>query len=141
MTSPSCPVISSRPLPFIRDVSMNKMSPPTGVHARPVATPGAARALGHLAEELRPPRYFATSTPRRSTVDRRLVVWRATSRATRVRPGDLPGELPHARLAGVVLAMVPSASSVKSSTFGDRVLLALLGHQVLLRDGSFSGGV
>ena len=40
ITSPSWPVIVSLPEPFIAVASMNRTSPPTGVHARPVATPG-----------------------------------------------------------------------------------------------------
>ena len=42
ITSPSWPVSTSCPLPFILVASMNRMSPPTGVQARPVATPGSA---------------------------------------------------------------------------------------------------
>jgi hypothetical protein len=41
MTSPSWPVIVSLPVPGIAPTSMKSTSPPTGVHARPVATPGA----------------------------------------------------------------------------------------------------
>ena len=40
ITSPSCPVRMSLPLPLIRLDSMNRMSPPAGVQASPVATPG-----------------------------------------------------------------------------------------------------
>ena len=40
MTSPSWPVRISLPLPGMRVASMNRMSPPTGVQASPVATPG-----------------------------------------------------------------------------------------------------
>src|SRR6266576_4281331 len=39
ITSPSWPVSVIWPLPGIRIASMNMMSPPTGVHASPVATP------------------------------------------------------------------------------------------------------
>ncbi len=42
ITSPSLPVIVIRPDPRERLASINKMSPPTGVHARPVATPGTS---------------------------------------------------------------------------------------------------
>src|SRR6202521_5998299 len=41
MTSPSCPVRVSEPVPAIREASMNSTSPPAGVHARPMATPGS----------------------------------------------------------------------------------------------------
>jgi hypothetical protein len=40
ITSPSWPVRMSLPEPGMRVASMNSMSPPTGVQARPVATPG-----------------------------------------------------------------------------------------------------
>ena len=40
ITSPSWPVRMSLPGPGMRVASMNRMSPPTGVQARPVATPG-----------------------------------------------------------------------------------------------------
>ena len=54
MTSPSWPVSVSEPVPAIRDASMNSTSPPAGVQARPMATPGSFGALLHLlVEELR----------------------------------------------------------------------------------------
>ena len=40
MTSPNCPVRMSLPLPGTRVASIKRMSPPTGVQASPVATPG-----------------------------------------------------------------------------------------------------
>ena len=40
MTSPSWPVRIRLPLPVIADASMNRMSPPVGIQASPVATPG-----------------------------------------------------------------------------------------------------
>ena len=40
ITSPSWPVRISSPRPGMRVASMNRISPPTGVHASPVATPG-----------------------------------------------------------------------------------------------------
>src|SRR3712207_2484157 len=42
ITSPTWPVMVSRPLPGIALASTNSTSPPTGVHARPVATPASA---------------------------------------------------------------------------------------------------
>ena len=41
ITSPSWPVTVRRPLPGMAVASMKRMSPPTGVQARPVATPGS----------------------------------------------------------------------------------------------------
>ncbi len=43
ITSPSWPVSVSFPVPGIAVVSMKRMSPPTGVYARPVDTPTDAR--------------------------------------------------------------------------------------------------
>ena len=40
ITSPSLPVSISPPLPFMLEVSMNRIWPPTGVQASPVANPG-----------------------------------------------------------------------------------------------------
>src|SRR6267378_2258868 len=40
ITSPRCPVVVNCFPPRIRLASMNTMSPPTGVHTRPTATPG-----------------------------------------------------------------------------------------------------
>ncbi len=40
ITSPSWPVRVSFPLPGMNVPSMKRMSPPTGVQARPVTTPG-----------------------------------------------------------------------------------------------------
>ena len=51
MTSPSWPVRISLPLPGTRAASTNRMSPPVGVQASPVATPGTRRAHRHLALE------------------------------------------------------------------------------------------
>ena len=59
MTSPSWPVTVSLPLPGIAAASMNSTSPPTGVHARPVATPGLPRAPARLGLEARAPEQLA----------------------------------------------------------------------------------
>ena len=40
ITSPTCPVMMKRPPPRVRLHSMKRISPPTGVHARAMATPG-----------------------------------------------------------------------------------------------------
>ena len=61
ITSPSWPVIVSWLAPAIRDASMKSTSPPTGVHARPIATPGSLRAVLHLLVEM-PRRAEAVST-------------------------------------------------------------------------------
>ena len=46
ITSPSCPVTVSLPLPGIAVASTKSTSPPTGVQARPVATPGLRACAG-----------------------------------------------------------------------------------------------
>jgi hypothetical protein len=45
MTSPSLPVVRTLPVPGITHASTNRTSPPLGVHASPVDTPGR-RGLG-----------------------------------------------------------------------------------------------
>ena len=59
ITSPSWPVIVSLPLPGIAVASMNRTSPPTGVQARPVATPGTSRPAPRLGEEPAPAEQLA----------------------------------------------------------------------------------
>ena len=53
ITSPSWPVRISLPLPGMRAASMNRMSPPTGVQASPVATPGMPLRIATSASNLR----------------------------------------------------------------------------------------
>ena len=52
MTSPSWPVSVSWLPPAMRDASTKSTSPPTGVQARPIATPGSLRAVLHLLVEV-----------------------------------------------------------------------------------------
>ena len=61
---------------------MNRMSPPTGVHARPVATPGAAVRSATSLKNFARPRYFATSGASTTTLASVWSVALATSRAT-----------------------------------------------------------
>ena len=56
ITSPSWPVRISAPLPGMRVASTNRMSPPTGVQARPVATPGTLVRSATSLSNRRPPR-------------------------------------------------------------------------------------
>src|SRR4029453_7816715 len=55
ITSPSWPVIVSLPEPGIAVASMKRTSPPTGVHASPVATPGSFVRRRCSAQYLRGP--------------------------------------------------------------------------------------
>jgi len=80
ITSPIWPVIVSRPVPGIALASMNSTSPPTGVHARPVATPGRD-VRRRVSEKKR--RLPSSSRTRGSvTVTLRVAVPSATDRAT-----------------------------------------------------------
>ena len=64
MTSPSWPVRVRRPLPGERAASMNRMSPPTGVQASPVATPGTLVRIATSPSKRTGPRSFSRpSTP------------------------------------------------------------------------------
>ena len=80
MTSPSCPVRMSRPLPSTRLASMKRMSPPTGVQASPVATPGTDRRMATSPSKRRGPRTGARSSTSRWTA---AAVPSATCIATR----------------------------------------------------------
>ncbi len=94
ITSPSWPVIVSLPVPGIAVASMNRTSPPTGVQARPVATPGRLRppprlgedeaAAEQLAGELRRDRdRLRSSRPRRSaraSLRQTVPIWRSRLR-------------------------------------------------------------
>ena len=59
MTAPSWPVSTSCPLPGMRVTSMNRMSPPVGVQARPVATPGCSVRSATSREDLGRPEELA----------------------------------------------------------------------------------
>src|SRR6516164_1144565 len=61
ITSPSCPVRISRPSPGIRVASTNRISPPTGVQARPVATPGTLVRIATSPSKRGGPRISARS--------------------------------------------------------------------------------
>ena len=56
MTSPSWPVRINLPLPGTRAASTNRMSPPVGVQARPVATPGTEVRIATSLSKRREPK-------------------------------------------------------------------------------------
>ena len=62
ITSPSWPVRMSLPLPGMRAASMKRMSPPNGVQARPVATPGDGARSAISASKRFGPRIETTSS-------------------------------------------------------------------------------
>ena len=62
ITSPSWPVRISLPWPGTRVASMNRMSPPTGVQASPVETPGTLVRMATSLSNLRWPR-IGTNSP------------------------------------------------------------------------------
>ena len=116
ITSPSWPVIVQLARrPGIAVASTNSTSPPTGVQARPVATPGLARcAARRSAEKRRRP----SSSRDRSARDRALRASLALGDLARdlaADRADLALEVAHARLARVLLDdRVAAPSSVNS---------------------------
>ena len=102
ITSPSWPVRIRRPLPGIRVLSMNRMSPPTGVQARPVATPGPAARLATSASKRAGPRIGGQVRG----VDARSAAAAPSATAHRdaaEHRADLALEAAHAGFAGVVV--------------------------------------
>ncbi len=100
ITSPSWPVRISLPLPGVRLASMNRMSPPTGVHARPVATPGRLVRLASSASNSAGPRISAScGTSMRTGAGVPSAMLTAACAQDRA---DLALEVAHARLARVV---------------------------------------
>ena len=106
------------PLPGTRVASMNRMSPPTGVQARPVATPGTLVRMATSfsnrrgAEDRR--QVAAASMRTRSTLPSAIRI--ATCAADRA---DLALEIAHAGLARVV------ADDGADRVVGDLALLRL----------------
>ncbi len=101
ITSPICPVRVMTPLPGMRVASMNRISPPTGVYAIPVATPGTLVRLASSGSNFRGP-----STSRDSFARDGDLVGFALDDLRRDGAGDradLPLQVPHARLARVSL--------------------------------------
>ena len=100
ITSPSWPVRISRPLPGTRLASTNRMSPPTGVQARPVATPGTLVRIASSLSTLRAPRIACRSSGSiRTAAAVPSAIRTATLRST---DADQALEVAHAGLARVV---------------------------------------
>ena len=106
MTSPSWPVIVSLPVPGIAVASMKRTSPPTGVQARPVATPGRRVRRRCLGEEQAPAEQLAgqlrgdgpcpvepPSATSRASLRQTVPIWRSRLRtpASRVYSSMIAG--------------------------------------------------
>ncbi len=101
ITSPSWPVRIRLPLPGALAASMNRMSPPTGVQASPVATPGTLVRMAASFSNLGWPMISTRS----AGLDAHLSA-RRLGDAHRDMPehlADLAFERAHARLAGVAM--------------------------------------
>ncbi len=101
ITSPSWPVRISLPAPGMRAASTNRMSPPTGVHARPVATPGTPLRIATSASNLRGPEDVREIVG----ADRRPLraAFGDAHRDVAEHVADFALEVAHARLARVVV--------------------------------------
>src|SRR3954467_3624333 len=113
MTSPSWPVSSRPPVPFIFVASTNSTSPPTPVTARPVATPGTAVRIAASWKKRWRPRPSRTTSRATGTGAATHAVGVHRARPPPGARGDLRRhlaqhgaqlalELAHARLAGVL---------------------------------------
>ena len=83
ITSPRFPVNVSFPLPLFRLASIYNMSPPTRVHAKPIATPESLAFAYFSLEYLVGPRIFSRSSTLIVTLDSSSIATRlATCRIT-----------------------------------------------------------
>src|SRR5665811_1742977 len=100
ITSPSWPVRIRPPLPGTRAHSMNRISPPLGVQARPVATPGTDVRMATSFSNLRAPRMSW-----RPLASMRMVVFVLGNAHGHVMAdgADLALEIAHAGLARVAV--------------------------------------
>ena len=133
ITSPSWPVSISLPLPRTRLDSTNRMSPPAGVQASPVATPGTLVRSATSLSKRGAPRMRARSSAPIATL--RGLPRGDGHRGVAQHRADLALEAPHAGLARVVAMSRRSASSEISTCSGlQAVGLQLPLQQVALRD-------
>ena len=126
----------SLPLPGIAVASTKSTSPPTGVHASPVATPGLARAPARLGVEARPPEQLA----RPRFADDVQLARRACPRRPRARPCGRPSRSrargcarrPRACSRSMIARSAASVNAI--CDFAQPVALDLARHQVALGD-------
>ncbi len=84
----------------MRDASMNSTSPPAGVHARPIATPGSlVRSSISSSRNVGAPSISTTTSG--VIVDRRLVAFGAAARDLAAERADLALEVADAGFARV----------------------------------------
>ena len=133
ITSPSWPVRISLPEPGMRVASMNRISPPTGVQARPVATPGTLVRIAISLSNFGAPR-MATRSSRVMRIGPLLPFGDAHGGVAQ-RLADLALEAAHAGFARVAL------DDVAQRIVGDLdlarlepVRLHLPAHQIAMRD-------
>ena len=112
ITSPSDPV-SVRPVPAIRDASTKSTSPPAGVQASPMATPGSWCALPFPRRGSSAHR--ASRRRRAGDGERLLVALGPPPRGLSADRPDLAFEIADARFARVAENHLPQAPSVKVS--------------------------
>ena len=133
MTSPSWPVRIMPPRPDTREASMNRMSPPTGVQARPVATPGNAGALRDLALEARLAEHGADVLRRHHDLGSRALG--DLHRGMAEHLADLALEVTHAGFAGVALDDQLQRLRLDLGLLGGQAVgLELTPHQIAPRD-------
>ena len=77
ITSPSWPVVTTRPAPGIFRASTTSTSPPAAVHARPDATPTSSFLPAVSGEKIRCPRYRSSLSA--------VTWWRSASPVARAR--------------------------------------------------------
>ena len=81
MTSPKLPVRVSLPLPGLRLASINKISPPTDVQAKPVTTPATSFPSYKSLSKIGAPNIFSTSALlRRGSLGSSMAILVATPR-------------------------------------------------------------
>ena len=133
ITSPSCPVRMSRPFPGVAVASMNRMSPPTGVQASPVATPGTLVRMATSSSKIGGAEDRAEVGDRDG--DRPRLALGDPGRGPSQRPPDLALEVPDARLPRVVLDDRPERAVVDRGLVGlEPVRLHLARDEIAPRD-------
>ena len=116
-------------LPAIFVDSMNMMSPPIGVHAKPIATPGSCVALGDLGEEALGAEELVHL--RRIDGDRLGLAFGDAARHLAAQGADLALEVPQPGLARVVPDHVDQAVGREGDLpFVEAVLVLLLRDQM-----------